>query len=91
MARFGGKDHDSMDEGELDDREYPDERDVALRQEPRCVACDHCGKMIRDDAERCHKCGQYQVDTDRRVPAWVFFAAVFVLCSLILSAVHWIR
>lgn len=91
MARFDGPDRDSMDEGELDDREYPDDRDVAALQEPTCVSCDNCGKMVRDDAEKCHKCGSFLLTSPARVPAWVFFAAVFVLCAFVLSSIHWLR
>lgn len=91
MARFDGPDRDSMDEGELDDREYPDGRDIAALQEPKCVSCDNCGKMVRDDAEKCHKCGSFRIEPPARVPAWVFFAAVFVLCAFVLSSIHWLR
>lgn len=54
-----------MPETEDDDREeigrdeLPDESDMDSHDEPSLVPCPHCRRMVDEDAEQCHHCGDY--------------------------------
>jgi predicted nucleic acid-binding Zn ribbon protein len=73
--------HDEPDENETDDlsdRDLPREEDMdADLDEPALDPCPYCKKMIGEDAEWCHHCGNYlsREDEPKHVPLWFIIAA----------------
>jgi len=72
---------------EIHEREFPDESDMDDSDDPELVPCPYCRKMIYEDAELCHHCGQFIVDEDARarIPYWI----IAMVLILILMAVVW--
>jgi hypothetical protein len=84
MARY----RDEQDEaGDLRDWEDPDESDMDDEEDDDLdlVACPYCRKMIWEEAEHCHYCGNdlsLEAVPRRRLPLWIVLG--IVLLALIL-------
>ena len=72
------------DEG-LHAREMPDESDMDEHDEPDLIPCPHCRKMIIEDAEKCHHCGQYVEDTESA--GGLPLITAIVIAALVIAAV----
>lgn len=73
--------HDKDD----DDVDDPIESDMDESDEPELVACPYCRKMIGEDAQRCHHCGNYILpdDTPGRIPWWLLVGAVLAAVAVL--------
>jgi predicted nucleic acid-binding Zn ribbon protein len=85
---FGDEADDEPDDeivGQLEDRELPDRSDMDSFDEPSLDACPYCRKMISEDAERCHHCGQYinQEDAPRQLQAWMWVGIILLGISFV--------
>ena len=90
------RDYDDDEEDDLDDDDdghdpegpSPDEMDS--HDEPDLDVFPHCRKMISEDAERCHHCGEYLIATNAppSKPMWIVIAAVALLAVFLLA---WFR
>ena len=63
------------------DPEGPEPEEMSLHDEPDLLPCPHCRKMINEDAERCHHCGQF-VDDPPMSSRWSMLT-ILVICFLI--------
>jgi hypothetical protein len=84
----------SYDPQEPDDRpdpEDPDESDMDEHDEPDLIPCPHCRKMINEDAERCHHCGDW-VEIGGRVERspWMTIVLVLIILSMLGFAIVWL-
>jgi hypothetical protein len=78
MCDFSEDEDRSEDGRGLHERELPDESDMDSFDEPGLDTCPYCRKMISEDAERCHHCGNYisAADAPRRALPWWFWIGV---------------
>ena len=79
-----------LDEGEIEDYEYPDE-DIDDPGEEYddgdYVHCHECDRLIYEDAPQCHFCGAY-TSSDRSQQAWVKWVAIALLILFLLFAMR---
>jgi predicted nucleic acid-binding Zn ribbon protein len=79
MGKWRDPDDDAVDE---DDRDLPLESDRSDDDDPPIDPCPHCGKMVHEEAEWCHHCGNFLSKEDappKRVPMWVLIGTALVL------------
>lgn len=69
----------------LNDREMPDESDMDEHDEPDLIPCPHCRKMIIEDAERCHHCGEWTDGTGSG--GGISLVALIVIAALLIGGV----
>ena len=70
--------------------EDPDESDMDEHDEPDLIPCPHCRKMINEDAERCHHCGQWVEETGGAVRSWFTIIIVgLIILSMLMFAILW--
>jgi hypothetical protein len=80
-------DYEDDDHAEdLADRDDPLPEDQDPHDEPDLAICPHCRKMVNEDAERCHHCGQYILEADRpsHVPLWFWIGLVAAMVVMLL-------
>jgi len=94
MAQFDDDRKDQSDD--LADRDLPREEDMDADPDgPALDECPHCHKVISEEAEWCHHCGQYLSveDAPRHVPLWLLIGgaavALIVTAWLALGAKGW--
>lgn len=75
------------DDEDVKDWEDPDESDQDDDDGPDLIKCPKCGKMIHDQAEWCHHCGQYLSREDE--PPGAGFWVMAGLISLLVIALVW--
>jgi hypothetical protein len=78
-------------EGDLSDREEPDEADQSWDDDPEPVACPYCGKQIVEDVAVCPHCRNFIVaeDAPSGRPWWVVVGvAVCLLVALAWALSH---
>ena len=90
MARVADEQDDDDDKpgNRLGEHELPDESDMDDDPDgPDVDDCPYCGKLIHEDAEWCHHCGNYlsREDAPQRVPAWALFVAVVVIVVILVT------
>jgi hypothetical protein len=73
---------DVNDAEDSEDWEDPDESDMDSHDDPELVPCPYCKKLISEDTDICHLCGNFIVKDDSRasVPMWITVGVV--LCIL---------
>jgi hypothetical protein len=78
--------YDQEEEGELDERDWPDEADDSDSVD--LVPCPYCGEEIYEKAELCPHCRNFVSfeDARPRQPRWIWIA---VICGL-LCVVTWV-
>ncbi|HVT89650.1 MAG TPA: hypothetical protein VHD56_12410 [Tepidisphaeraceae bacterium] len=74
------------------DREMPDESDMDDPDGPPLIHCPHCRKMIHEESEWCHYCGQYisAEDNPRETPMWLVVGTMLGLLGVLAGAIAWI-
>ena len=85
-------DRDSADD-EIDDsnREDPDESDMDDPEGPPLVECYHCHKMIHEESEWCHHCGNYvSKEESRPVPKWIMIGTMLGILGLLGGVIAWL-
>ncbi len=63
------------------DPEGPEPEETSDYAQPDLMPCPHCRKMINEEAERCHHCGEL-VDDPPMSSRWSM-ATIFVICLLL--------
>ena len=79
-------DEDDEDRGpRLHRDEYPDEADVQQSDSVETVPCPYCGRLIDEQAERCHRCGSYisREDAPHRYRWWIVMTVVVVILVML--------
>jgi RNA polymerase subunit RPABC4/transcription elongation factor Spt4 len=84
--------YEREDEAEAgDDPEDPDEADMDEHDEPDLLPCPHCRKMITEDAERCHHCGNWVEPGTTVERSWATIIIVaLIIFSMVGFAVAWV-
>jgi uncharacterized paraquat-inducible protein A len=79
-------DDDEIEETEeVSEGPPPDQTDLSSGDEPALVQCPFCKKYVSEEAERCHRCGNYitREDGPRRMPVWILVGAVLALLAVL--------
>ncbi|MGA2499166.1 MAG: hypothetical protein ABSH20_15610 [Tepidisphaeraceae bacterium] len=63
------------------DPEGPEPEEMSDHDQPDLLPCPHCRKMITEEADRCHHCGE-MVDEPPMSSPWSM-VTIFVICLLI--------
>ena len=77
-----------LEEGQLEDYEYPDEPDEQGELEDCYVNCPECGALVYDDAPQCPECDWY-LSTLPRTSPFTKSVIVALLAFFILYAVFY--
>ncbi|HRK31376.1 MAG TPA: hypothetical protein PLD59_09880 [Tepidisphaeraceae bacterium] len=80
MSQYDNDREDSESDA-LSDRDLPREEDMDPDPDsPALDPCPYCKKLITEDAEWCHLCGQYisREDEPRPVPIWLLIGGAAV-------------
>jgi hypothetical protein len=80
-----------LEDGDVEDYEYPDEGDAGADGDGETVPCPYCREPVYEDAERCPGCGNYLSREDApgpRKPAWVV-AGVLLCLTVLLGWLLW--
>lgn len=64
----------------------PDPSDMDSGDEPGLEICPYCRKLINEEAQRCHHCGNYLSEEDAPLskPAWFVIAVIITLAIVLL-------
>jgi hypothetical protein len=86
--------HDNRDEVEaedLTDPEGPDKSDMDDPDGPPLIECPYCHKMIHEDSEWCHLCGNYlsEEEAANAVPMWILIGTVLGILGLLGGVLLW--
>jgi hypothetical protein len=83
--------YDEDDEERSREPEDPDEADMDEHDEPDLLPCPNCRKMINEDAERCHHCGEW-VEIGGRVERslWVTVIVAAIILSMLGFVIVWL-
>jgi len=93
MAQTFHDEHDDYAEDDIDDQgdghdpEGPDPSEMDSSDDPDLEVCQHCRKLITEDAERCPHCGMYLSAEDAPPlpkPAWFVIAVILALGVVLL-------
>jgi predicted nucleic acid-binding Zn ribbon protein len=83
------------DDGDLDERELPDESDMDADDEPEVVPCPYCGKGVSEEAEVCPHCRNYISREDApqsaRSSTWVTGVLLLLLVAALTGALLFFR
>ncbi len=77
-----------LEEGELEDYEYPDDDDVDGDSDDCYVNCPECGALVYDDSPQCTECDHYMSSVTSVSPLTksvaIALLVVFVLLAVFL-------
>jgi predicted nucleic acid-binding Zn ribbon protein len=78
--------HEQWNDWEADDSsdEVDEWDDETSEDDPQIVPCVHCGEEVLEDAEKCHRCGEYLTDSELNNPRKPLWFVITVLICLVI-------
>ena len=73
----------SEEEGDLDEREWPDEADDSDSVDT--IPCPYCGREVYEQADLCPHCGNFFLSENSRPsrPWWIWVAVILGLLAVV--------
>ena len=74
-----------LEEGKLEEYEYPDELDTLEEDEDCYINCPECGALVYDDAPQCPECDWYMSTIRGVSPTTSWLVVAMILAILVFS------
>ncbi|OPX21703.1 MAG: hypothetical protein B1H04_06210 [Planctomycetales bacterium 4484_123] len=78
----------------LEDKEYPDESDLAADDDEQTLglmACPQCGRLVYEEATKCPYCGEWIVQPGwRQSRKWYVRAGLYLTKTILINWFFWL-